>query len=86
MFLDILQDIKGEVKQSVAHNSQVKKTMYGCEFLATIIDEAHSVRKFNKLHTAYHELRQCSRALIAMTATPVMTKLQVHSYQSECVY
>lgn len=77
MFVDLVRDVEGEVRHSAAYLSRVKKTIYRRSYLALIIDEAHTARKFNKLHTAYQALCKQSETLIVMTATPVMTKLQV---------
>ena len=77
MFIDILRDVDGSVKQSPAFSSRAKSTVFGYEYLIAVVDEAHSARKFNKLHTGYQGLRQQAQAILTMTATPVTTKLQV---------
>ncbi|CCM06798.1 uncharacterized protein FIBRA_09098 [Fibroporia radiculosa] len=50
------------------------KTVYGREFGLCVIDEAHLGRTMNKLFTASMCLGERSRAVVAMTATPVLTK------------
>lgn len=80
IFVDFIRDVEGNLRKSVAYASRAKKTIYGRDYLGLIIDEAHVARKFNKIHTAYYALRKQSLCLVAMTATPVMTKLQVSSH------
>lgn len=77
MYLDVIRDVGGEPKQLAAFSSRSEKTIYGHEYLGVILNEAHSARKFNKIHTAFCALRKCSQSIVAMTATPVMTKFQV---------
>ena len=86
MFIDLVRDVEGNIKYSPAFSSRAKSTLFGYQYLLVVMDEAHSARKFNKIHTAYHGLRQQSRAIVAMTATPVMTKLQVRSITISFLY
>ena len=86
MFIDLIQDVKENIKYSPVFSSHVKSTLFRYQYLLVVMDEAHSARKFNKIHMAYHGLRQQSQAIIAMTATPVMTKLQVRSITISFLY
>lgn len=52
-------------------------TVYGHEFGFFVLDEAHSARKHNLAHMAARALREKSKVMVAMTATPVTTKPQV---------
>jgi len=52
-------------------------TIYGQQWLISAIDEAHNVRNLNHAYFASISLRMQSQFIVAMTATPVNTKLQV---------
>lgn len=83
IFLDSIRKVRGDPKYSLAWESHLAGTIYGCKFLSCIVSEAHSVQKFNKMHTALYMLRCESKSMITMTATPVMTKLQVSHHLSQ---
>ncbi|KAG8220405.1 hypothetical protein J3R82DRAFT_3388 [Butyriboletus roseoflavus] len=76
IFMDIFHNVGDELRKASAYPSRVSTTLYGRQYLAMIMDEAHAACKLNKLHTAACALRAMSTNTIAMTATPVMTKLQ----------
>ena len=77
IFLDVIRNVGDEPRQAPAYPNRVSTTLYGRRYLSMIMDEAHTARKLNKVHTAACALRTMSAGVIAMTATPVMTKLQV---------
>ena len=82
MFIDILHDVDGSVKQSLAFSSHTKSTIFRYEYLIAVVDEVHLARKFNKLHMGYQGLQQQAQAIPTMTAMLVTTKLQVRSCSS----
>jgi hypothetical protein len=53
------------------------KTLYGHEFLITMIDEAHFCRTHNKAYFASFGIMERSKCKVAMTATPVISRPQV---------
>jgi hypothetical protein len=57
-------------------------TIYGRQFLAVAIDEAHAYRNPNKAYTAMRALREKTDLLVAMTATPVQTRPAVRNFVS----
>ena len=77
IFLDSIRNVGDEPRRAAAYPTRVSTTLYDRRYLTMIMDEAHTARKLNKIHTAACALRSISSNLIAMTATPVMTKLQV---------
>ena len=60
MFIDLIRDVEGNIKYSPVFSSCTKSTLFGYQYLLMVMDEAHSTRKFNKIHTAYHGLQQQS--------------------------
>lgn len=78
VFVDLVRNVEDSPKPSLGYSSTSQKTVFGQEFLGLIVDEAHKARKFNKYHQAIHALRKKSNSMVAMTATPVMTQLQVN--------
>lgn len=72
-----MHHVEDKVDAGSSMSSIGPTTVFGHKFAFFIMDEAHLARKFNKLHTAVCCLREQSASMIAMTATPVMTKLQV---------
>ncbi|KAG9308261.1 hypothetical protein JVU11DRAFT_12148 [Chiua virens] len=75
VFMDVLRDVTSTLRNAPSRATRGEITLYGSKYLALIVDEAHQARKFNKIHTAIYALRAESAAMVAMTATPVMTKL-----------
>ena len=65
---------------SPARAACIESTIYGQRYLSFIIDEAHCVWKFNKIHMAVYTLCLESKSMIMMMATPVTTRLQVSSH------
>jgi superfamily II DNA or RNA helicase len=53
-----------------------KSTIFGQQWLIAVVDEAHTARNLSKVFFAAQNLRRSSSFLVAMTATPVNTKLQ----------
>ncbi|KAG8214947.1 hypothetical protein J3R82DRAFT_10137 [Butyriboletus roseoflavus] len=83
IFMDIFRNVGDELRKASAYPSRVSTTLYGRQYLTMIMDEAHAARKLNKLHTAACALRAMSTNTIAMTATPVMTKLLARDRKAE---
>lgn len=79
LFTRIMHHVEDKVDAGSSMSSIGPTTLFGHKYASFVIDEAHAARKFNKLHTAACCLRGQSASMIAMTATPVMTKLQVRS-------
>jgi hypothetical protein len=77
IFMDSMRNVGEEPRRAAAYATRVSTTLYDRQYLTMIMDEAHVARKLNKVHTAACALRSVSANIIAMTATPVMTKLQV---------
>jgi SNF2 family DNA or RNA helicase len=76
LYTGIMHHVEDKVDAGSSMSSIGPTTVFGQKFAFFIMDEAHLARKFNKLHTAVCSLRVQSASMIAMTATPVMTKLQ----------
>ncbi|KAH9048618.1 P-loop containing nucleoside triphosphate hydrolase protein [Lactarius deliciosus] len=51
------------------------QTIFGRRYLGVAIDEAHGFRNMNKLYGAVRALRDKTDIFVAMTATPVQTRL-----------
>lgn len=77
LFVDIIRDVGDRPKKAPVYETRVSTTLYNHSYLAMVMDEAHVARKLNKIHTAAYALRAQSACMVAMTATPVMNKLQV---------
>ena len=75
--MNVIRNVEDEPKKAPAYATCVATTLYGCNYLAMIMDKTHVTWKFNKIHTAAYALRSRSTIIVAMAATPVMTKLQV---------
>jgi superfamily II DNA or RNA helicase len=85
IFLNSMGNVEEEPKRAAAYVTRVSTTLYDRQYLTMIMDEAHVARKLNKVHTAAYALHSVSANIIAMTTTPVMSKLQVcilHSISS----
>ena len=54
-------------------------TIFGQQFLAIAIDEAHGFHNTNRFYTAIHALRKKTDILVPMTATPVQSRPMVRS-------
>ncbi|KAH0583325.1 hypothetical protein H2248_011193 [Termitomyces sp. 'cryptogamus'] len=54
-------------------NAALENTLFGHDYLVTIVDEAHVVRNAGKQHSAILKLLQKSVVRIPMTATPLHT-------------
>jgi len=52
-------------------------TLYGHEFLVTVVDEAHQCRTLNKSFFSFFGLMERSRCRVALTATPIISRPQV---------
>lgn len=55
-------------------SAHADSTLYGRRFLVTAIDEAHGCRGLKKSYWAVFCLRERSRNVVPMSATPVVTK------------
>jgi hypothetical protein len=49
-------------------------TLFGHEYIMSIVDEGHILRNINLAHTAARALQGKSHSTVIMTATPVTTK------------
>lgn len=64
-------------QQTEAFESEGRQTIYGQKFTLVAMDEAHDCRKTNRTFHALCGLRDCSDTFIAMTATPLISGLEV---------
>lgn len=68
---------------NVRYEAKSPTTVYGRTYTFFVMDEAHSARKHNLARMGTHALRERSTLMVAMTATPMTTKPQVHSYTND---
>ncbi|EED77154.1 predicted protein, partial [Postia placenta Mad-698-R] len=61
----------GDVREKGRYRAS---TLYGHKFGVFALDESHVVRTLNTIYTAARQLRIQSETMVALTATPVMTK------------
>ncbi|OSX55772.1 hypothetical protein POSPLADRAFT_1163264 [Postia placenta MAD-698-R-SB12] len=64
----------GDVREKGRYRAS---TLYGHKFGVFALDESHVVRTLNTIYTAARQLRIQSETMVALTATPVMTKATV---------
>ncbi|KAG1786495.1 P-loop containing nucleoside triphosphate hydrolase protein, partial [Suillus variegatus] len=74
IFGDGPREDPGRPRKSARYDQVHDKTIYGRDYGMMIVDEAHVVRKYNKVHLACRGLSQRCLIVVAMTATPVTTK------------
>jgi len=64
-------------KQLASFAEHGPSTLYGQEFLVTVVDEAHLCRNMKKAFFTFFGLMERSQCRIAMTATPIISRPQV---------
>ncbi|KAH9046210.1 P-loop containing nucleoside triphosphate hydrolase protein [Lactarius hengduanensis] len=69
--------VEGPAKPSMTVRARFieSQTIFGRRYLGVAIDEAHGFRNVNKLYSAVRALRDKTDMFVAMTATPVQTRL-----------
>lgn len=77
MFRAGLKADVGKAIRSPRFEALSPSTVYRQKYGFFIMDEAHTARKHNVAHMAAGALREQCVLMVAMTATPVMTKPQV---------
>ncbi|KAH9019253.1 P-loop containing nucleoside triphosphate hydrolase protein [Lactarius pseudohatsudake] len=69
--------VEGPAKPSMTVRARFieSQTIFGRRYLGVAIDEAHGFRNVNKLYSAVRALRDKTDMFVAMTTTPVQTRL-----------
>ncbi|KAG2359931.1 P-loop containing nucleoside triphosphate hydrolase protein [Suillus spraguei] len=74
VFIQGDRDSYGQPMHSPRFERISPSTLFGHEYIASIIDEGHILRNINLAHTAARALQGKSHSTVMMTATPVTTK------------
>jgi hypothetical protein len=74
VFIQGDRDSYGQPMHSPRFERISPSTLFGHEYITSIIDEGHILRNINLAHTAARALQGKSHSTVIMTATPVTTK------------
>ncbi|KAG1793331.1 P-loop containing nucleoside triphosphate hydrolase protein [Suillus plorans] len=74
VFIQGDRDSYGQPIHSPRFERTSPSTLFGHEYITSIIDEGHLLRNINLAHTAARALQGKSHSTVMMTATPVTTK------------
>ncbi|KAG2064532.1 hypothetical protein BDR04DRAFT_1035000 [Suillus decipiens] len=74
VFIQGDRDSYGQPMPSPRFQRTSPNTLFGHEYVMSIVDEGHMLRNINMAHTAARALQGKSHSTVIMTATPVTTK------------